>query len=246
MQFPVEPLGNDPCVLESVQPLLSELGTSIHVDVMDAGHDQRLKAEAFVHHVFARHHRADVQSFFPTLLGFRDRQHTRGVVGFRGGRAQGRLFVEQYLAKPAQAMIGERVGETITRDELVEVGNLALENPGDARWVIAASTCFLHALGYRWVVFTATRMLINAFQRLGLQPLALAFAHPQLLDDKGEPWGDYYRANPVVCAGNIASGYRKLHRYLGRGQPVLRSLLEEMEQQAGRFACPQAPRYGAE
>lgn len=245
MHPPVARSGNDPCILETVQPLLSELGAPIHVDVVDACHDRRAEAEDFVHRVFARRHRADVQSFYPDLLGFRDPRQQRAVVGFRGARG-GRLFAEQYLGEPAQSLIGGRVGEAITRGELVEVGNLALENPGDARWVIAAATCFLHALGYRWVLFTATRSLINTFQRLGLQPLALVSAHSRLLDDEAERWGDYYQAGPVVCAGNIASGYRKLHRHVGHGQPLLRSLLDAMEQEGRQSACPHPARCGAE
>ncbi|MFA6230715.1 MAG: thermostable hemolysin [Rhodanobacter sp.] len=245
MHFPAERSGNDPCVLESVQPLLSELDAPIHVDVVDTDHDQRVEAEGFIHQVFAQRYRADVQSFYPSLLSFRDQGHPRAVAGFRGARA-GRLFAEQYLEESAQTLIGERVGEAITREELVEVGNLALKNPGDARWVIAASTCFLHALGYRWVLFTATRTLINTFQRLGLQPLALGEARPLLLDDKGEQWGNYYQAGPVVCAGNVASGYQKLHRHVGHGQPLLRSLLDEMERRAGLFAYPESAACGAE
>jgi len=245
MHFPAERSGNDLCVLESVQPLLSELAASIHVDVVDAGHDHRVEAEGFVHRVFAQRYHADVQSFYPTLLSFRDRGHPRALVGFRDALA-GRLFAEQYLEEAAQELIGERVGEAVSREALVEVGSLALENPGDARWVIAASTCFLHVLGYRWVLFTATRTLINSFQRLGLQPLALVSARPLLLDDQGEQWGNYYQAGPVVCAGNIASGYQKLHRHVGHGQPMLRSLLAEMEQRAGLFAYPESAVCGAE
>lgn len=245
MHVPAERSGNDPCILDSVQPLLSELDAPIHINATDVDHDHRLEAEGFIHRVFARRHGADVQSFYPTLLSFRDPEHQRAVVGFRGALS-GHLFAEQYLEEPAHTLIGERVGKAIAREALVEVGNLALENPGDARWVIAASTCFLHALGYRWVLFTATRALINTFQRLGLQPLALGEARPLLLHDKGEQWGNYYQAGPMVCAGNIASGYQKLHRHAGHGQPLLRSLLDQMEYRARLFACPATVMYGAE
>ncbi|MFC5582037.1 thermostable hemolysin [Rhodanobacter terrae] len=245
MHFTAERSGHDPCILESVQPLLSELDASVHADVVDADHAERTEAQSFVHRVFAQRYRADVQSFYPTLLSFRDPGRPRAVVGLRGARA-GRLFAEQYLEEQAQDVIGERLGSAITREELVEVGSLALENPGDARWVIAACTCFLHALGYRWVLFTATRTLVNTFQRLGLQPLALVSARPLLLDDKGEHWGSYYQAGPVVCAGNVASGYQKLHRHVGHGQPMLRSLLDEMERQAELFDSPASARCGTE
>ena len=231
MPFHAEPSHLDPCILEGVQPLLAELKTAIHTRVVDPGHPDRDPAQAFIHRVFAQRYRADVQSFYPTLLSFADAQCQRAVVGIRDGQS-GRLFAEQYLDAPAEHLIGERLGTTIARGDLVEVGNLALESAGDTRWVIAASTLFLHALGYRWVMFTATRTLVNAFQRLGLQPLRLATARPLLLDDRGEHWGDYYQTEPVVCAGDIASGYQKLRRHVGHNQPLLRALLADMDRQA--------------
>ncbi|MFC5527081.1 thermostable hemolysin [Rhodanobacter ginsengisoli] len=224
---------HDPCILEGVQPLLAELKEPIHTRVLDQGHPERAVVQAFIHRVFALRFRADVQSFYPTLLSFRDAQRQRAAVGMRDGQG-GRLFAEQYLGAAAEQLIGERLGRTIARENLVEVGNLALESPGDTRWAIAASTLFLHALGYRWVLFTATRTLINAFQRLGLQPLPLAAARPLLLDDRGEHWGDYYQAGPVVCAGDIDSGYQKLRRHVGHNQPLLRALLSDMDRQAAR------------
>lgn len=245
MSLPLHPSDADPCILEGVQPLLSELTAPIRVEVVDAAHPDRAEAEAFVHQVFAQRHRADVQSFYPTLLSFHDHERRRAVVGLRDGLAD-RFFAEQYLPQPAQQTIGERLGVQIHRDDVVEVGNLALESAGDARWVIAASTRFLHVLGYRWVLFTAIRTLINAFQRLGLQPVPLVSAQPLLLADKGLQWGDYYQAGPVVCAGNIESGYQKLHRHVGHNQPMLRALLGEMDRQAARFAGELSSRCGGE
>jgi Thermostable hemolysin. len=214
----------DPCILEDVQPLLAELHTDIAVEVIGAGHPGRAEAEAFVHRVFARRYRADVRSFYPTLLSFHDTQRRRAVVGLRDGQAD-EFFAEQYLPDRAEYLIGERLDTQVARADLVEVGNLALESPGDTRWTIAATTVFLRVRGYRWVLFTATRMLINAFQRLGMQPLALLAAQPGLLSDDCQHWGDYYRSAPVVCAGQIESGYHNLRRHIGPNQPALHALL---------------------
>lgn len=226
----------DPCILDGVQPLLAELHSEIRTEVIDAGHPGRAEAEAFVHQVFAQRHRADVRSFYPTLLSFGDAQRRRAVVGLRDG-ATGSFFSEQYLPERPEYLIGERIGAPVTRGDLVEVGNLALVSPGDTRWVIAATTVFLRTLGYRWVLFTATRMLINAFQRLGMQPIALLAASPQLLADGGRHWGDYYRTAPVVCAGQIESGYHKLCGHVGSGQPALYALLCEASRQAAAFGA---------
>lgn len=229
--MPLPPSPSDPCVLDAVAPLLAELRSPVSVHALDPQHPGRSDAEAFVKRVFERRYGADVRTFHPTLLSFRDHAQQRAVVGFRGGH-EGDLFSEQYLPDPAPHMIADRLGVHIERAELVEVGHLALEKPGDARWVIAAATQHLHARGYRWVLFTATRALINAFQRLGLHPIALTTAHASRLSDGGRHWGDYYRTKPVVCVGNIESGHHKLHRHVGAAQPWLRALLRESRESA--------------
>ncbi len=221
------PASPEPCILESVQPLLLELKASVHAELVTVGEPGRAACEGFVHDVFAARYRADVRSFYPALLQYRDDDRVRAVVGMRQAAA-GPLFAEQYLDVPAEAAIGERFGLPIARDELVEVGNLALENPGDARWVIAATIQFLHALGYRWVLFTATRVLVNTFQRLGMRPMPLAAARADSLGPQAHRWGDYYRTAPLVCAGPIASGFRKLHRPGTAPQPLLDELLAGM------------------
>ena len=221
------PAPPEPCILDSVQPLLLELKTSVRAEVVTADHAGRAACEAFVHDVFAARYRADVQSFYPDLLEYRDGQRQRAVVGMRQASA-GPLFAERYLGMPAEEAISERFGTAIPRDELVEVGNLALENPGDARWAIAATIQFLHELGYRWVLFTATRVLVNTFQRLGMRPMPLAAALPDSLGPQARQWGDYYRTAPRVCAGPIASGFRKLHRTGTPPQPRLEELLAGM------------------
>lgn len=54
----------DPCILDGVQPLLAEVHPGFRTEAIDAGHPGRAEAEAFVHHVFAQRHRADVRSFW--------------------------------------------------------------------------------------------------------------------------------------------------------------------------------------
>ncbi|NII54063.1 thermostable hemolysin [Luteibacter sp. SG786] len=237
------PSSFDPCVLDTVEPLLAELRNPVRVNVIDAQHPERTDAEAFVRRVFERRYGADVRTFHPTLLSFRDHDRHRAVVGFRGGH-DGALFSEQYLSSPAPHMIADRLGIRIDRGELVEVGHLALDKPGDTRWVIAAATQHLHARGYRWVLFTATRALVNAFQRLGLHPIELATAQASRLADGGSHWGDYYRTKPVVCVGNIDSGHRKLHRHIGPSQPWLRALLRESRESADPEVSPCASTCG--
>jgi hypothetical protein len=88
-------------------------------------------------------------------------------------------------------------------------------------------TMFLYAAGYRWVLFTAVKPLYNAFQRLGLKPIQIAKPDPGRLPEGGSNWGSYYRAGPLVCAGDIEAGYEKLSAFVSQRQPMLSALLQE-------------------
>jgi len=222
---------SDPCILKGIQPFLAELQEAASLQVIPDGHVNRTVVEQFIREVFHSAYRADIQSFYPTLLSFQSDNRQRAAVGYRDGSVRP-LFSEQYLPRPADELIAAHTGELIARKQLVEVGNLALAGPGEARWVIAAVTLYLYELGYRWVLFTAVRPLFNAFQRLGLNPIQLAEANPMQLADKGQSWGRYYDAKPMVCVGNIESGYLKLHRHVSHSQPLLNALLGDVSRQA--------------
>jgi hypothetical protein len=125
---------------------------------------------------------------------------------------------------------------------LVEVGDLALADPGQARWVIASTTAFLAASGCRWVLFTATRPVANAFRRLGLRPVPLAPADTARLPDGGSSWGRYYDAGPVVYAGDILAGLAKLHNGSCARQPRLQGLLEAARRLGDAPTAPTAAR----
>lgn len=233
------PTSASPCVVEGVEPLLTELPHPIGVDVLETGHPDRHRTERFVRAVFALCYGADIRSFYPTLLAFTQHAELMGVAGYRGAAAQA-LFSEQYLDRPLEQLIGAHWNEPVERSRIVEVGNLALASPGQARWIIAAVTLFLHTAGYRWVLFTAVKPLINAFRRLGLDPLTLAPADPARLADDGQHWGSYYAGRPSVCVGDIEAGYRKLMSSTGARQPLLQALLRQVEQAATAFPHPRA------
>jgi len=227
----------DPCVLEDVRPLLTELQTAIRLRLIDDEHPRRLGVERFIRDAFRCNYGAELNSFHPTLLSFDAPDGICAAVGYRDGRDRP-LFSEQYLPAPADALVAGRVGRDIRRTELVEVGNLAISAGAEARWLIAAVTVFLHELGYRWVLFTAVKPLFNAFRRLGLNPIELAEARAEQLPDGGRNWGRYYDGHPMVCAGNIASGYHKLRRHLSGPHPALGNLLEQAVQQARAMRTP--------
>lgn len=236
------------CVDARIDPLLTELREPVGVFLADTAHPARSDLHDFIRTVFRLAHGARVDAFYPSLLGYVTERELRAVVGYRAG-LDASLFAEHYLDVAAEDLVTARTGCTVARGDLVEVGNLALRDPGHARWAIAATTAFLAAAGYRWVLFTATRPLANAFRRLGLKPIRLADANPARLPDGGAAWGRYYGQGPAVYAGDILAGAAKLQAAGRSGQPHLQDLLIAARRLGGHMAsacahaaCAHAPR----
>ena len=163
---------------------------------------ERETLERFVVQRFRQAYNARVSDFCAELLGVRTADGAcLAVAGYTP--ADGKtLFLERYLDRPADELLTQAAGAPVPRARLVEVGNLAAA-PGMGRALIPALCAYLHALGYRWVAFTATRELQNALRRLRLEPLLLGPALPQRLADGGAAWGTYYRHGPRVMGGRL-------------------------------------------
>ncbi len=81
---------------------LRTLGESLHLQPVRAGETGRADLEAYVRTRFAAKHGAEVRTFMPTLISFRDRQgELRGVAGIRGAE-ESRLYLEHYLDRPVE------------------------------------------------------------------------------------------------------------------------------------------------
>jgi hypothetical protein len=176
--------------------------SSITVTHAVTGSPRRQEAESFIRKVFAQHYGADVSAFAPNLLLVEAHRRLIAVAGWRAASAEA-LFLERYLDMPIEVAMAQLADQTVVRERIVEVGNLAAEKAGGSIHVIITLSRHLHSLGYEWVVFTATRELIGIFSRLGLPLLALAKADPVRLDDAAGHWGSYYDTQPIIVAGRI-------------------------------------------
>jgi len=175
----------------------------------DAG-ERRAALESFIHQRFAEHYQARVRHFMPCLLGLHDAHgEVQGAVGLRSAQRRP-LFLERYLDEPIEQAVSQRCGRSVSREEIVEVGNLAAFGNASARLLIVALTDLLVAQGFRWVVFTGTPALLNSFQRLALDPLPLGLADPTRMGEELADWGSYYASRPQLMAGEILPGHQRL------------------------------------
>lgn len=175
-----------------------------------AAHPERPDVQAFVAESFRRKYGAELRHFCQVLVGCKDRQGRWVAALGYSLLGEGPAFLEQYLDRPIEQEIAAKIGMPVARARIAEVGNLAACHVGAARTLIACMTRFLHEQGLAWVGFTATRSLLNSFNRLGLEPGILAEADPARLPDKGASWGSYYVTRPQVMFGDIRSGHDQL------------------------------------
>lgn len=171
----------------------------------------RQKVEAFIRECFAEAYGSQLQQFMPRLFGCFDAQHELlAAFGLRSA-AKSALFLETYLNQPIEQVLQAHLGQTILREEIIEVGNLATYQPGSVRGLIARITMMLHRAQYKWVVFTGTTTLRNSFHRLGLKPMTIGAATlASLPEAEHAAWGSYYAHYPMVMVGNIQEGFRAL------------------------------------
>jgi len=166
--------------------------------------EQRADLERFIARRFERAYGATLTHFLPHLLGMRDNGgRWQAAVGFAGA-ADGPLFLEQYLDAPIERVLARKIERPVARERVVEVGNLAAVRAGIARILIPALATRLREHGFEIAVFTATRELRNAFERLALGPLVLAPADPACLRGGAGEWGSYYTHAPTVMGGRIS------------------------------------------
>ena len=187
--------------------------------------------KGFVQLIFQRAYGARIHTFYPHLIEIRrDDGSFAAVAGVRPAGV-GPLYAEQYLDEPLEVMLSRSSAQPVSRRQVVEIGNLAPAGSGQARWLIAALTAYVHAAGFTHVIFTAVPALHNAFHRMGLPLTRLAPADPARLDAGGkDDWGSYYHSGPQVCAGRIARGHSVLDDFISARRPRLRRLWRQAEQ----------------
>jgi hypothetical protein len=202
-----------PVATRSQAPARASGGRLEHFGPNDPG---RAAIEAFIADAFLKTYGARINHFCDTLVGCRDEAgNWSAALGYSLAQ-DAPLFLEHYLDGPLEVELGVRLGQPVTRAQVVEVGNLAAVHAGAARELIVRTTHFLYEMGLQLVAFTATLSLLNSFGRLRLRPQLLAPADPSRLPGGGRHWGSYYDTQPQVMFGDIRYGHEQLARLFAR------------------------------
>lgn len=163
--------------------------------------DDRAMIERFISGVFYQTYGAVITHFKPYLMSLRDQEGKLvAACGFCSATLNP-LFLEAYLDRPIEAVLAERTGLSVSRGDIIEIGNLSVAEPGMARHLIAAIVTQLHATSKQWAVFTAIPMLCNVFAKMHLNPVILGDPDKSRLSpEEMARWGSYYEQKPQIMA----------------------------------------------
>lgn len=202
-------LGNSPAFFNAeaaykTRPLAAskrQRAENIMVSTSNIDAADRREVEQFIHDVFAQTYGANVQHFMPELVALRDEEGQ--LVAAFGLRKAGKspLFLEQYLDAPIETVMSNRFGKTISRDQITQIGNLAVANPRNAGVLIAHVIQHSLDMGIEWAVATAHHSLQNGLIKGGRDVYALQAADPERIEPvERATWGSYYKHLPQVVA----------------------------------------------
>ncbi len=163
---------------------------------------------------YAAVHGASMQPCFAHLASRNAGERAIAALGYRRAERE-RLFLEDYLDQPIERQLADMLGREVERRDIVEIGNLASENALAmiALWADAANDLGGEA---EIAVAVLTAPLRSMFRRLGVTLHEIGPANPERLGADAEQWGDYYRLDPVICAGFITEGQQRLARIAAR------------------------------
>lgn len=155
---------------------------------------------------FALKHGASIRSFMPTLYALQGRDdRICGVAGVRSAAVES-LFLERYLSQSIESTLSAHVGERVTREQIVEVGNLSSLRCRAALHLVALLPRLLIDRGHLWVTFTATDAVRGILERFDAPVIELSGATADKVAHLGDDWGRYYECDPRVMAAWLPHG----------------------------------------
>lgn len=166
---------------------------------------QRSNLECYIANQFRAIHNAEIHEYLPYLLSLSCAGNFTAAAGLRPARGQ-KLFLERYLDGRVEVAL-ERVGTgLVSRNHVVEIGNLAATQRGFSQLLFLLLTAVLQQTRFEWVVFTATPVVQKTLRHLGFELHTLGEADPSTLEaSERSDWGRYYECRPQVVAGHVAS-----------------------------------------
>ena len=122
-----------------VLPKVSSKNALISLDVKTLDRSrtlERMRAESFISDKYKEIHNASLSEFFSTLFAGYTENRMQVAIGMENLSGKD-AFLEQYLETPVQVSLEKFTQSKVSRDKLVEIGNLASLNMENAKLMVA-------------------------------------------------------------------------------------------------------------
>ena len=190
-------------------PFVSNTSFTLH----SRNNIDRIPVENYIHDKFLKIYDARIEHFLPYLLSLKCLDKFSGAVGIRPAET-GPLFLEQYLTQPVEQEIGLRLRHEVSREHIVELGNLVSARRGSNQLLFTFLAALLGEVNREWVVFTATREVEKLLGKMNFNLIPLCSASADKLTTPEQEWGSYYRHSPRVLLGYVPGALAVLRRNL--------------------------------
>lgn len=166
---------------------------------------ERISAEQFINEGYAKHFGAHLAEFSPIILTVKDFLNNRvlGAVGLRYADGQP-LFSENYLSESIESLLTDKTNQRVKRKQIIELSHFVVDKNTDVNEVFPMIGQFLKTLDVDWAVYTLSRPIKSAFQRLGIQLTHLQHAYAGAVKGGKTDWGHYYDFKPAVYFSSIS------------------------------------------
>jgi hypothetical protein len=173
-------------------------------DLHAANSQQRGQLERYVARCFARAYKAEVTEFSPLLLDVKCAGNISGVAGIRMAGTSP-LFLEHYLDVPVEEVVENTFGEAVSRNDIVEIANLAALRPGACQLLLLMLAGVLHTAGFRYAAFAGTDQIIKTVHKLSEAVRPVGIADPSRLGADADHWGSYYDTSPQLLVVDLVA-----------------------------------------
>lgn len=171
--------------------------------------------QGFARRVYRKRYGANLNTFCKELLTLISNRY--GVLSCVGinTHESGRFFLEQYLDRPVEEEISGCIGEDIKREEIVEVGTMAVLQGGLCRLMMAGLAGYLTQNGKRFIVCTAVQSISNTFSNFKIPFYTIKKADRDRLKEGAADWGNYYDSQPNVIFIDLKMCLKEIENVLG-------------------------------
>lgn len=183
---------------------------SIELELIDSDHPRWAEVTSQVQCRYKQAFDAELHSFMPAFLALLKDKRITSLCGFRIAQNEP-LFLEQYLDQSAEKLLSDIFDKNISRQGLIEFGQLASFAHGFSPLHFTLIAEKLVEFGFEWCIFTATDPLYALMKHMGLNPQIIAEANPNRISSAATIWGNYYQYQPRIMAGNLQQGLNQLN-----------------------------------